>query len=99
MPFASPLCRRPLIPVTPMAAAFLPATHAQHHWLGCGEQARCLDSPQHLFQLSLLRCRLLPHLCPLLFRSTPATVVAAAVDTTDTTITTQHLRQLLFPLR
>ena len=98
MPFAPPLCRRPLIPVTPMAAAFQPAIHAQLHWPGYGELARCQDSPHPALHQPQHQRRS-QRLAPLLCRSIPATVVAAAADTTDTTITTQHPRQLRFPLQ
>src|SRR5436305_15183445 len=84
-----------------MAAAFQPAILARRRCSGYGGQARFLDSPQHLFQrLSLLRHPPLPRLRPLLFRSPPATVeAAAAADMTATTITTRRQRQLqlLFP--
>lgn len=46
MAFASPLCRRPTVPVMPMAAAFHPIP-APRRWPGCGEQARILNSPPH----------------------------------------------------
>ena len=75
--------------------------NARRHWPGCGEQARFLNSQQSLFQRrSLLYCHPLPRLRPLLFLSAAATAAPAeAAGTMATTITTQRLRQLLFPLR
>lgn len=73
--------------------------HAPRQWLGCGEQARFLNSQQPLIQRRrLLHCRPRPLLLPLLFpsRARPVAAVAAAAGTTATMITPrlQHQPQL-----
>ena len=100
--FANPLCRLPIlcvIQVETPSHRTRPA-HAQLHWPGYGELARCQNSPQQ--SLSTQPPVLSPTPTPL---PTPVPINTSnsgsggAAGMMATTITTRHLRQLLLPLR